>query len=308
MSGRIVVGTSSWADPGFVAEWYPKGMPARERLRWYAERFEAVELNSSFYAIPDERTVARWGEITPDGFRFDVKLHRLLSRHSAQVDSLPPDLRDRARTTSRGRVVLDGELEAALADATLAALEPLSGAGKLGPLLLQLSPAFGPRDHRLDELAPLVERLAPHPVAIELRNRNWAGEQRLDDTLRWLSEHGAVWVGVDAPPAEHFTIMPPIDAATRDDLAYLRAHGRNVEGYLHGKSVAERFGWRYSDEELQEIGGRARGLAEEVDQVHVMFNNNRGMDAPVAARRMRILLGQDPGPPVDAPGAQLEMG
>ena len=61
MSGRIVVGTSSWADPGFVAEWYPKGMPARERLRWYAERFEAVELNSSFYAIPDERTVARWG-------------------------------------------------------------------------------------------------------------------------------------------------------------------------------------------------------------------------------------------------------
>jgi uncharacterized protein YecE (DUF72 family) len=115
-------------------------------------------------------------------------------------------------------------------------------------------------------------------------------------------------VGVDAPQAEHFTIMPALDAVTRDDLAYLRAHGRNAEGYLHGKTVAERFGWRYADEELDEIGQRARHLAEEAGQVHVMFNNNRGMDAPVAARRMRELLGQDPGPPPDAAEAQLRMG
>src|SRR2546426_78188 len=69
MAGRIVVGTSSWADPGFVAEWYPPGLPARDRLPWYAERFEAVELNSSFYAVPDRGTVERWGEVTPPGFR-----------------------------------------------------------------------------------------------------------------------------------------------------------------------------------------------------------------------------------------------
>src|SRR5665648_246024 len=81
MAGRIVVGTSSWADPGFVEEWYPKGMAARERLPWYAERFEAVELNSSFYAMPDRSTVARWVQITPPGFTFDDKLHQLLSRH-----------------------------------------------------------------------------------------------------------------------------------------------------------------------------------------------------------------------------------
>ena len=56
--------------------------------------------------------------------------------------------------------------------------------------------------------------------------------------------------------------MPPIDAATRDDLAYVRIHGRNTQGYLNGKTVAERFGWRYEDEELEEIGGRARALAE----------------------------------------------
>ena len=102
MAGRILVGTSSWADPGFVEEWYPPGMPARERLPWYAQRFEAVELNSSFYAIPERSTVARWVRATPDDFTFDVKLHRLLSRHSAPLDSLPPDLRDGVETTRAG--------------------------------------------------------------------------------------------------------------------------------------------------------------------------------------------------------------
>src|SRR5918999_6182582 len=79
MAGRIIVGTSSWADPGFVKEWYPRGMPARERLSWYAERFEAVELNSSFYAVPDRTAVHKWVEQTPERFTFDVKGHRLLS-------------------------------------------------------------------------------------------------------------------------------------------------------------------------------------------------------------------------------------
>jgi uncharacterized protein YecE (DUF72 family) len=277
-------------------------------LEWYAQRFEAVELNSSFYAIPEEQTVARWHEVTPDGFKFDVKLHRLLSRHSAEQDSLPKDLRDRADVTAKGRVVLTPALEEAMADATLAALEPLSAEGKLGALLLQLSPSFSPRKHDLDELAPLVQRLAPRQVAIEFRNRGWADEERREEVLGWLSEHGAVWVGVDAPDADHFTIMPALDAVTSDDLAYLRAHGRNAEGYLHGKSVAERFGWRYSDQELEEIGQRAQRLADDAEQVHLMFNNNRGSDAPVAARRMRELLGQDPGPPVDATDAQLRMG
>jgi uncharacterized protein YecE (DUF72 family) len=123
-----------------------------------------------------------------------------------------------------------------------------------------------------------------------------------------MSDLGAAWVGVDAPDTDHFTVMPSVDAVTRDDLAYLRAHGRNTEGYLHGKSVAERFGWDYSDEELEEIGGRAQELAGQASEVHVMFNNNRGADAPTAARRMRELLGQDPGPSPDAPAAQMKMG
>jgi uncharacterized protein YecE (DUF72 family) len=307
MSGRIVVGTSSWADPGFVAEWYPRRMTARDRLPWYAERFETVELNSSFYAVPDPHLAERWARETPHGFRFHVKLHRLLSRHAAELESLPPQVRPHADLNSRRRVVLTAELEREMAAATLEALAPLAEAGKLGALLLQLSPSFSPGRHDLSELDGLLDALAPHPVAVELRHRGWVEGERAGRTFAELSERGAIWVGVDAPRDPHFTIMPPVDAVTREDMAYLRAHGRNAKGYVSGRSVAERFGHRYSDQELEEIGQRAQDLAREVPTVQLMFNNNRGADAPIAARRMRELLGQDPGPPPDAQAAQLRL-
>ncbi len=305
MKGRILVGTSSWADPGFVEKWYPPGMPARERLPWYSAQFEAVEVNSTFYAVPASATVRRWAEVTPDSFTFDVKLHRLLSRHSAPLDSLPGDLREEATTEGRGRVVLEPALEEALARRTLEELEPLREAGKLGALLLQLTPAFAPSKRGLDELNGLVEALEPLRLAVELRHRGWVNERNLEPTLAWYADHEVAFVGVDAPPGDHVPIMPDLDAVTTEELAYLRMHGRNAEGYLHGKSVAERFGWVYSDEELEEIAGRARGLAEEAGEVHVMFNNNRDDDAPSAARRFRTLLGQDPGPPPEEPQLRL---
>jgi uncharacterized protein YecE (DUF72 family) len=307
MPGRILVGTSSWADPGFVKEWYPDGMPARDRLAWYAQRFEGVELNSSFYAVPDPANVRRWAEITPDGFAFDVKLHRLLSRHSAGLDSLPPDLRDGATTTARGRVELTPDLEGRLIEETLTAIGPLEEAGKLGGLLLQLTPAFSPKRNELAELEPLVRAVRPHRLAIELRNRRWVDDERTAQTLSWFDDNEVAFVNVDAPPGDATPIMPSeLDAVTRDDLAYVRIHGRDTDGYLKGDSVAERFGWIYGDEELEEIAGRARGLAEDAAEVHVFFNNNRDDDAPTAARRFRALLGQDPGPPAD--DGQLQLG
>ena len=309
MAGRILVGTSSWADPGFVEDWYPKGMPARDRLAWYAQRFQYVEVNSSFYAIPAQKTVARWSEITPKDFTFDVKLHRLLSRHSATADSLLPELRPHAKTDERGRVILTPELQDLVVDATLDAVAPLAEAGKLAPFLLQLTPAFSPARHQLSELEPLAERLRESGLAIELRNRNWVEEDRLEETLDWYERNGAAFVSVDSPPGDNFQILPPVDAVTRRDFAYMRLHGRNTEGYLKGSSVAERFGWVYSDEELGEIAQRVQGLAEDAGEVRVAFNNNRGADAPNSARRFREIIGQDPGPAPDAPhaGQQMEL-
>lgn len=306
MAGHITVGTSSWADPGFVEEWYPRGMPARDRLSWYAERFEAVEVNSSFYALPDAKTVQRWAEVTPDGFSFDVKLHRVLSRHSAPPESLPPELRGLAEVTQRGRVRLTERLQEEMVAHTHAVLAPLAEAGKLSALLLQLSPSFAPgedaadadteADAQLDPLAPVIEGLRPHRVAVEFRHRAWVHEDRLRGTLSWLDDHEAAFVCVDAPQGKALTMMPPVDAVTRDDLAYFRLHGRNATGYVSGKTVAERFGHVYSDAELGEVHERVASLAGQARDVRTMFNNNRGNDAPAAARRMREILGQDPGP------------
>lgn len=124
MEGKILVGTASWSDPGFVADWYPKGLPASERLPYYAEHFSFVELNSSFYGIPAARQIERWCEQTPPGFVFDVKLHKLLSRHSAKLENLPADLRKQAEVT-KGKIELTSKIEAAVTRRFLREMEPL---------------------------------------------------------------------------------------------------------------------------------------------------------------------------------------
>ncbi|MCW3004812.1 MAG: hypothetical protein JWQ20_4110 [Conexibacter sp.] len=291
MSGRIVVGTSSWADPGFVAEWYPPDLKPADQLPYYAQHFDGVEVNSTWYGVPAPATVRRWADITPGDFTFDVKLHQALSRHSAELDSLPKELRDRVDTTPRGRVRPSPELDRELARRYLEAVAPLTDTGRLSSFLLQLSPAFKPGPHRLDELDELLDALAPHPVSVELRHRAWLHDERREATLGWMEDHGAAFVAVDVPQGKPPTMLPRLDAVTRHDLAYLRLHGRNARGWIKGRSVAERFGYRYDDAELEEVAQRAERLAEEADTVRVMFNNNRGDDAPNAATRLRQLLG-----------------
>jgi uncharacterized protein YecE (DUF72 family) len=282
MAGRIVVGTGGWS----AEEWYPDGLSPRDRLAWYAEHFEGVEVDSTFYALPSRRTVARWADITPAGFMFDVKLHRLLSRHAAPLSSLPTDLRADAEVNERGRVTLTPELEAETCRRTWATVAPLREAGKLSSFLLQLTPAFNPGGHRLDELEPVVQALAPVPVAVELRHRDWLN--RSDATLEWFRSAGAAFVCVDLPAVDAPIVLPSFDAVTRNDLGYLRAHGRNAEGYLRGRTAGERFAYEYPDAELRELADRARGLAETAGAVRLMFAN--GGHAMAAARRMRELL------------------
>jgi uncharacterized protein YecE (DUF72 family) len=282
MAGHVVVGTGGWS----AEEWYPPGLPARDRLAWYGERFDGVEVDSAFYAVPARRTVARWASITPPGFTFDVKLHRLLSRHAAPPSSLPRDLRRRAEVNERGRVTLTPELEAAVCRRTLETIEPLQEAGKLSCFLLQLTPAFEPGRHELAELEPVLQALAPVPVAVELRHRDWLRDR--DATVEWFKAAGAAFVCVDAPEVEAPIALPRFDAVTRDDLAYLRAHGRNAEGYLKGRTAGERFAWEYSDAELHEIAERVRQLAEAAATVRVVLAN--GGHAMAAARGLRELI------------------
>lgn len=285
---KVLVGTASWTDPGFVAHWYPKRLRAADRLAWYAEHFNLVEVNSSFYAVPARAQVKRWSEQTPDGFVFDVKLHRLLSRHSAGPETLPPDLRSLA-TVREGKVQLTPKLEQALAKRFLDELHALRETGKLGAFLLQMSPSFSPRASELSELDGLITAAGNVPLAVELRNRNWVtGEQRAK-TLKFFSERKIPLVSVDAPAEEHFMIMPSEDHVT-GPLAYLRCHGRNGEGYIKGRTVAARFNYLYNEQELKELAGRAVRLASETNVAHVILNNNADDYAPRNAAQLRKML------------------
>jgi len=290
---RILVGTASWSDPGFVEHWYPKKMPAGERLAWYAQHFEMVEVNSTFYSIPDPRLAERWIQSTPDRFVFDVKLHQLLSRHSTNLKMLPPPLQKAAESDTKGKVKLTPKIERAMIDEFVRPIEILRAHDKLGALLLQLSPGFSPRKHQLSELDDLLGALADYRIAIELRNRNWVEGENLEATLCFFRKHSATLVSVDAPTEKHFTIMPPeLNAVTNPELAYLRLHGRDAHAYTTGKTVAARFNYDYTDAEIDEVADRAKDLADEAKEVHVVFNNNALDYAPHAALRMRKALRQ----------------
>jgi uncharacterized protein YecE (DUF72 family) len=291
--GKILVGTASWSDPGFVERWYPKKMPAGERLQWYAQHFDMVEVNSTFYSVPEPRMVERWCAATPSDFTFNVKLHQLFSFHSTPAKLLPPDLQRRADIDAKGRVKSTPDLREALLKTFLRATSIFRDAGKLGVLLLQLSPAFSPRKHELGELVQLIEMLSDYDLAIELRNRNWATGDQLQSTIDFMQKHHAIFVNVDAPPSDHFMVMPSdIDEVTNANVAYLRLHGRNTKGYVTGKTVAARFDYDYSQDEIAEVAQRSKKLANEARELHVIFNNNNLDYAPRGALRLRKALGQ----------------
>jgi uncharacterized protein YecE (DUF72 family) len=298
MAAKILVGTASWSDPGFVEYWYPKKMRPADRLGWYAQHFNMVEVNSTFYSVPDPMLVRRWCDATPPNFIFDVKLHRLLSYHSTSAKLLPPVLQKKLRLEKNAKVALTKETSEEMLKAFTPSLEVLRRAEKLGILLLQLSPAFSPRKHELAELEDLLELTRDYRVAIELRNRNWAEGEQLQKTLDFMRKQNATFVNVDAPAEKHFTIMPSdLDANTNEDVAYLRLHGRDARAFLTGKTVAARFNYDYSDAEIDEVAARSKKLGRNAREVHVIFNNNARDYAPHAALRLRKALGQLVAPP-----------
>src|SRR3954453_15910446 len=297
-SPRILVGTASWSDPGFVERWYPKKLPASDRLPWYAQHFDLVEINSTFYSAPEPRMVERWCAATPDNFTFDVKLHQLFSFHSTPAKLLPADLQRQADTDAEGKVVPTGDVQEALVKIFLRATAIFRSAGKLGVLLLQLSPAFSPRKHELNELTPLIEMLNGYELAIEFRNLNWAIGDQLQSTVDFVRKHGAIFVNVDAPASDHFTVMrSDVDEVTNSNVAYLRLHGRNAKAYTTCKTGAARFDYDYNEKGVAEDAERGRKLAREARDLHVIFNNNNLDYAPRAAIRLRKALGQIVNPP-----------
>jgi uncharacterized protein YecE (DUF72 family) len=288
---EIVVGTASWTDKTLIASgWYPPEADTPEkRLRYYARQFPLVEVDSSYYALPAEQTAAMWAARTPAGFTFNVKAFSLFTQHPTPVKALPVDLREAAARTGKTRVYLkdvDPQVTAQAWDRFLAALEPLQETGKLGAILLQFPPWFPISRANKDYIAACAERVAPRRVAVEFRNRTWMTPDNQQETLEFLSSRQLPYVCVDMPQGYPSSI-PPVVAAT-SDLAVVRMHGHSDQ--WNSKDIYERFGYRYTGEELDEWAGKIRGLAEQAEVTHVLFNNCYRDYAQVNAKELAGLL------------------
>jgi uncharacterized protein YecE (DUF72 family) len=265
----IRVGTCSWADESFSKAWYPKGVKSGERLGFYAERFDVVEANSSFYRLPDEELVARWARLLPDGFVMHVKAFGLMTRHPVRLEAVPEDLHGEVEADERGRVDRPSrEVRGEVFRRFLAALEPLREAGKLGGILMQFPPYVVPKPRSYEYLEWAREQLAGHEMLVEFRHKAWFDEPA--EPLGFLEQHDMTYVTVDAPP----DVIPLVVART-SGTAYVRFHGRNrATWFKRTGSTAERFDYLYSPTELEEWADTLRELDRNAQVVYAMFNNN----------------------------------
>ena len=188
------------------------------------------------------------------------------------MKALPADLREAAAKTGKDRVYLkdvDPDVTGQAWDRFLAALGPLHEAGKLGAILLQFPPWFPISRANKEYIEACAERVAPRRVCVEFRHRSWMTPDNQQETLDFLSARQLPYVCVDMPQGYRSSI-PPALAAT-SDLAVVRMHGHSDK--WDSKDIYERFGYRYTDEELDEWAGEIRGLADDATETHVLFNN-----------------------------------
>ena len=297
MGTRILVGTCSWTDPTLIAcgRFYPPGVSsAEDRLRFYAQQFPIVEVDSTYYAPPSERNSAVWAARTPEDFVFNVKAYALLTGHPARVERLPVWLRETLPTEALAkrnvyRKDISTEAVQKLWDLHRRALAPLADSGKLGAVLFQFPPWFVRSVDNAAYLQAIPARLPGLPLAVEFRGGGWLSEDAAAATLRLLEEAGLAYVSVDEPQGFRSS-TPPIAAATAP-LAIVRLHGRNASTWEAKTKVAsDRFNYLYADDELREWAPRVRELARQATAVHVLFNNNYEDQGVRNARRMAHLL------------------
>jgi uncharacterized protein YecE (DUF72 family) len=324
MAAPIRIGTCSWADESLTKYFYPPGVKgAEERVRYYTDRFDTVEANSTYYRLPDEHMVRNWAERTPEGFVMHVKAFGVMTRHPVKVEQLPPDLREAAPLDDRGRVDRPPrEFRAEIFRRFHDALEPLRGTGKLGGILMQLPPYIVFKPSALEYLEWAREQLQGDEMFVEFRHASWLDEESRKETLAFLERNHMTYVIVDAPRMEARNVAPTV-VATTSPTAYIRFHGRNASTWnKRTGSAAERFDHLYSEEELGEWIEPLAELAGQAEAVYAMFNNNGrstmpGLptlenpaeegatiaQAPVNAQMLRGLLERQGLPVTPAPAA-----
>ena len=298
--GRILVGTASWTDRTLTARgvfYPPNASSAEARLRYYASRFPLVEVDATYYALPNRQMAQYWVERTPVDFVFDVKAFALMTGHPADTKRLPSDVRAALpRPVAAKARVYPKDVPAEVLDAVWGAfreaLEPLQRAGKLGAVLLQYPRWFVPNAATKDAILDARARLSGLPCAVELRNRRWFTEHTADRTLQFLADHDLPYVVVDEPQGLASSV-PPVAAVTSPALSIIRMHGQRGDLWERpGVSTTERYRYLYDQRELAAWVPRVEGLAAKATATHVVFNNCYANYGTTNALEMMTLLAE----------------
>jgi uncharacterized protein YecE (DUF72 family) len=277
----ILVGTASWTDKSLIdsGKFYPPTATTPEsRLRYYAEHFPIVEVDSSYYAIPLPATAQLWTLRSPPGFVFNVKAFRLFTGHQTQPKVFPRDIQDELGLPPAKNVYyrdIPGEVRRELWNRFFDALEPLRAAGKLGAVHFQFAPWITSGGEDRKHVEHCVSTMSGLLTAVEFRNVSWWTDKTRESTLAFEREHGVVNVVVDAPQGFSSSV-PAVWEATSPELAIVRMHGRNAATWEKKglKASSDRFNYDYSDDELRELAGKIKALSRKVPTVHAIMNNN----------------------------------
>ncbi|MFO8060309.1 MAG: DUF72 domain-containing protein [Bacillota bacterium] len=294
----VRVGTCSWADRGMVKSWYPEEFRSPPKLLdYYCKHFDTVEVDSTYYAIPDPEICARWARRTPEGFIFHVKAFGMMTGHSVKPRQLPASLRegfDYSLTRYGNLKNPPPEMIRGCFEHFIRAVEPLNRAKKLGLILLQFPPYFTAGDpgqyrRNLAWIRRCREVMPEHRLAVEFRHRSWFADEVAGEVAQLLGDENVTLVAVDEPQVGEKSI-PPVIRAT-GSCGYVRFHGRNRATWDRPvKSAAERFRYLYDEEELREWVEPLRRLEDQTETTYAMFNNCFADYAPANALTMAGLL------------------
>ncbi len=292
----IHIGTCSWTEKSLIksGEFYPKEVKsAEDRLRFYAESFDTVEVDSSYYAIPDARNAMLWAERTPVDFIFHVKAFAPLTGHGVEPKALPAEVVRALPPADRERkyvYVMDREPLQIIGRRFTEAMEPLRQSRKLGFVVFQFPPWLHYKDENLDYILSRVSLITGLDVAVEFRHGSWLSPGNRVMVMDFLRGHGITYVPADEPQYGNLATAPFFPEITTD-TAYFRFHGRNRENWLkRGLETSLRYDYLYSEEELQEFVPPLLASDKKAKTVYGMFNNCHGASAIRNARRMKEII------------------
>jgi uncharacterized protein YecE (DUF72 family) len=285
------IGTSGWSYPTGRGTWtgvfYPAadaGPAQRSRrtrggvdeLAYYAERFDTVEINSSFYGVPKPEVTRGWARRTPAGFEFAAKLWQKFT-HPAMFAKAAHEEAPARPVVTRTDV-----------DEVRRAFDPLASAGKLGPLLAQFPPSFHADEAALDYLEWLVDAFAGFQIAVELRHRSWSDDP--GRTLGILNRHAAAWAQIDEPKFRSSIRQDLLPNVT--SFYYLRLHGRNAAQWWDHEATEDRYNYLYSAGELEPFVGAATLARRLVRKLYLYMNNHFEAKSVANAVMLKHRLGE----------------